>query len=113
MLKIDSEMFHNLNAEAIKDNKKDTFVDAFTEFITELDDIDLSEKTKQHLYGIFVKDMNIYFENKKYETDYIPKSKIKEKIKELEHIRNTALTGRTMEMMDDKISILELILEEC
>lgn len=67
MLKIDSEMFHNLNAEAIKDNKKDTFVDAFTEFITELDDVDLSDKTKQHLYDIFIKDMNIYFINKKYE----------------------------------------------
>ena len=67
MLKIDSEMFHNLNAEAIKDNKKDTFVDAFTEFITELDDVDLSDKTKQNLYYIFIKDMNIYFINKKYE----------------------------------------------
>lgn len=44
--------------------------------------------------------------------DYIPKSKVKEKIKELEQIRSTALTGRTMEMMDDKINILELILEE-
>lgn len=69
MLKIDSEMFHNLNEEAIKDIKKDTFADAFTEFITELDDVDLSEKTKQHLYDIFIKDMNIYFENKKYERE--------------------------------------------
>lgn len=67
MLKSDSEMFHNLNEEAVKDIKKDTFVDAFTEFIVELDDVDLSEKTKQHLYDIFIKDMNIYFENKKYE----------------------------------------------
>lgn len=64
MLKSDSEMFHNLNTEAIKDNKKDVFVDAFTEFIAELDDVDLSNKTKQHLYDIFIKDMNIYFENK-------------------------------------------------
>ena len=69
MLKSDSEMFYNLNNEAEKDNKKDTFVDAFTEFITELDDVDLSEKTKQHLYDIFIKDMNIYFENKKYERE--------------------------------------------
>lgn len=67
MLKSDSEMFYNLNAEADKDNKKDTFVDAFTEFIVELDDVDLSDKTKQHLYDVFIKDMNIYFENKKYE----------------------------------------------
>lgn len=64
MLKSDSEMFHNLNTEAIKDNKKDVFVDAFTEFIAELDDVDLSNKIKQHLYDIFIKDMNIYFENK-------------------------------------------------
>lgn len=64
MLKSDSEMFHNLNTEAIKDNKKDVFVDAFTEFIAELEDVDLSNKTKQHLYDIFIKDMNIYFENK-------------------------------------------------
>ena len=66
MLKSDSEMFYNLNEEAIKDNKKDTFVDAFTEFITELADVDLSNKTKQHLYDIFIKDMNIYFKNKDY-----------------------------------------------
>lgn len=69
MLKSGSDMFYNLNNEAEKDNKKDTFVDAFTEFITELDDVDLSEKTKQHLYDIFIKDMNIYFENKKYEKE--------------------------------------------
>lgn len=67
MLKVDSEMFDNLIDEAKRDNKKETFVDAFTEFIVELDDVDLSEKTKQHLYDIFVKDMNIYFKNKKYE----------------------------------------------
>ena len=67
MLKQDSEMFHNLCNEGMKDNKKDTFIDAFTEFIAELDDVDLSKKTKQHLYDIFIKDMNIYFENKKYE----------------------------------------------
>lgn len=69
MLKSDSEMFYKLNNEAEKDNKKDTFVDAFTEFITELDDVDLSEKTKQHLCDIFIKDMNIYFKNKKYEKE--------------------------------------------
>ena len=67
MLKQDSEMWSNLNDEAEKDNKKDVFVDSFTEFICELDCVDLSDKTKQHLYDIFVKDMNIYFRNKKYE----------------------------------------------
>lgn len=67
MLKADSKMFHDLCEEGIKDDKKDVFVDAFLEFIAELDDIDLSNKTKQHLYDIFIKDMNIYFKNKKYE----------------------------------------------
>ena len=67
MLKANSKMFHDICEEGIKDDKKDVFVDAFTEFIGELDDADLSNKTKQHLYDIFIKDMNIYFENKKYE----------------------------------------------
>lgn len=67
MLKANSKMFHDLCEEAIKDDKKDVFIDAFTEFIVELDDADLSNKTKQHLYNTFIKDMNIYFENKKYE----------------------------------------------
>lgn len=67
MLKDNSEMFNNLNNEAMKDNKKEVFVDAFTEFIYELDCVDLSHETKQNLYDVFVKDMNIYFENKHYE----------------------------------------------
>ena len=67
MLKANSKMFHDLCEEGIKDDKKDVFVEAFTEFIAELDDTDLSNKTKQHLYDIFIKDMNIYFKNKKYE----------------------------------------------
>ena len=37
MLKADSKMFHDLCEEGIKDDKKDVFVDAFTEFIAELD----------------------------------------------------------------------------
>jgi hypothetical protein len=67
MLKEASEMFNNLNNEAMKDNKKEVFVDAFTEFIYELDSVDLSHETKQNLYDVFVKDMNIYFKNKHYE----------------------------------------------
>lgn len=42
----------------------------------------------------------------------IPKSKIEEKIKELEHIRDTALTFVGAEIMEHKIHILKLILEE-
>ena len=44
--------------------------------------------------------------------NYISKDKIREKIEELEQIKSTALTNRTIEMMNDKISILNLILEE-
>lgn len=44
--------------------------------------------------------------------DFISKEKIKAKIKELEQIKNTALTDRTVEMMNDKIDILQLIMEE-
>jgi len=43
---------------------------------------------------------------------YISKDKIKEKIKELEQIQNTALTGTTIEIMDYKITILKQLLEE-
>ena len=40
------------------------------------------------------------------------KDKIREKIKELEQIQNTALTGTTIEIMDYKITILKQLLEE-
>ena len=41
--------------------------------------------------------------------NYISKDKIREKIKELEQIQNTALTGTTIEIMDYKITILKFI----
>ena len=65
MLKADSKMFHDLCEEGIKDNKKDVFVDAFTEFIAELDDIDLSNKNVQQeeyifeIPRIFINDIHI------------------------------------------------------
>ena len=37
---------------------------------------------------------------------------LREKIKELEQIQNTALTGTTIEIMDYKITILKQLLEE-
>lgn len=40
------------------------------------------------------------------------KDKIREKIKELEQIQNTALTETTIEIMDYKITILKQLLEE-
>ncbi len=63
MLKEDDKRLHDFLCYEIDEK----FQDIFTEFIAELDDTDLSNKTKQHLYDIFIKDMNIYFENKKYE----------------------------------------------
>ena len=42
------------------------FVDAFDEFIYQLNEVDLSDNTLDFLYCIFIKDMNKYFENKKY-----------------------------------------------
>jgi hypothetical protein len=69
MLTEDSKMFKDLLKEAKNDNKKEVFVDAFTEFIYELDCVDLSDKTKQYLYDIFIKDMKIYFKNKCYEKE--------------------------------------------
>ena len=70
MLIDDSDMFNNLCNEAKKDSKKEVFVDAFTEFIYELDCVDLTYETRQRLYDIFIKDMNIYFKNKEMEKYY-------------------------------------------
>ena len=52
MLKANSKMFHDLCEEGIKDDKKDVFVDAFTEFIAELDDTDLSNKKSNRIITI-------------------------------------------------------------
>lgn len=64
MLVKDDERLHEFYEIAIKDSKYDTFTDAFGEFIHELNCIDLSEKTLQNLYDLFIKDMKIYFDNK-------------------------------------------------
>lgn len=52
-----------------EEEKYDTFVDAFSEFVHELNCADLSEETLQILYDLFIKDMRIYFENKHFEED--------------------------------------------
>ena len=52
------------------------------------------------------------FVNAFIERNYISKDKIREKIKELEQIKNTALTERTIDMKNDKIIVLEQLLEE-
>lgn len=54
----------------------------------------------------------VYTDTPEFEDKFISKDIIREKIKELEQIKTTALTDRTIEMMNDKISILNLILEE-
>lgn len=41
---------------------REFFGDAFSEFINELNEVDLSEKTLEHLNGIFEKDMKRFFE---------------------------------------------------
>lgn len=67
MLKEYDEKLQDFFEIAIKDDKYDVFVDAFSEFIHELNQIDLSENTLQHLYDLFIKDMKIYFKNKRLE----------------------------------------------
>lgn len=42
----------------------DRFQDVFTEFIHELSQVDLSKKTLDNLYELFIKDMKMYFEKK-------------------------------------------------
>lgn len=64
MLVKDDERLHEFHQIAIKDDKYDIFIDVFGEFIHELNCTDLSEKTLNHLYELFVKDMKMYFENK-------------------------------------------------
>lgn len=46
---------------------EDTFADAFAEFIRCLYEVDLSDKTLEYLYEIFIKDMEIFFINVKKE----------------------------------------------
>ena len=50
-------------AELESNDIKVTFGDVFSEFINELNEVDLSEKTLEHLNGIFEKDMKIFFRN--------------------------------------------------
>lgn len=64
MLKEDDVRLQEFFQIAINDDKYNSFVDAFSEFIHELSNVDLSEKTIQHLYDLFIKDMNMYFKNK-------------------------------------------------
>lgn len=67
-LKYLQENFRKIAINNIDNKEYDIFVDAFDEFIYQLNEADLSNNTLDFLYHIFIKDMNIYFENKKYNT---------------------------------------------
>ena len=60
------ENFRKISINNIDNIEYEIFVDAFDEFIYQLNEADLSNNTLDFLYHIFIKDMNIYFENKKY-----------------------------------------------
>lgn len=60
------EKFRKISINNIDNIEYEIFVDAFDEFIYYLNEADLSDNTLDLLYNIFIKDMNIYFENKKY-----------------------------------------------
>ncbi len=60
MLKEEEEMLHDFYCYEVDEN----FKDIFTEFIYELSQVDLSKKTLENLYELFIKDMKIYFEKK-------------------------------------------------
>lgn len=51
-------------------------------------------------------------EIEKMQSNSISKEIIENKIKELNQIKNTALTDRTVEMMNDKIQVLQDLLKE-
>ena len=51
------EMFSTFNNE----DKRVIFADVFSEFIEELNLVDLSKETLQHLNDIFEKDMKLFF----------------------------------------------------
>lgn len=58
MLKEDDERLHDFLCYEIDES----FQDVFTEFIHELSQVDLSKKTLDNLYELFIKDMKMYFE---------------------------------------------------
>lgn len=60
MLKEDDKRLHDFLCYEIDEK----FQDVFTEFIHELSCVDLSEKTLDNLYELFIKDMIMYFDKK-------------------------------------------------
>ena len=60
MLKEEDKRLHDFLCYEIDDR----FQDVFTEFIHELGQVDLSKKTLDNLYELFIKDMKMYFEKK-------------------------------------------------
>ncbi len=60
MSKEDDKRLHDFLCYEIDEK----FQDIFTEFIHELSCVDLSEKTLDNLYELFIKDMIMYFDKK-------------------------------------------------
>lgn len=60
MLKEYDERLHDFLCYGVDES----FQDIFTEFIHELNQVDLSKKTIDYLYELFIKDMKMYFERK-------------------------------------------------
>lgn len=65
MLFSDCEMVNEFLDQVKKDESLDTFCDAFSEFIYQLAQVDLSKETLDDLFQIFLKDQKIYFNNKR------------------------------------------------
>jgi len=102
-LKILEEFIKYYNAETI--SRK--FVGTLSISVDESDIQAIENLTKRY------KELDEYYkEQNEVNAKFIPKFKIEEKIKELKHIRDTALTFTTVEIMEHKIHILKLILEE-
>lgn len=58
------ELLYQFRQEVHKNPYIETFEDIFEEFVGILGEQDLSQKTIQYLYDIFIKDMKIYLKQK-------------------------------------------------
>ena len=61
MVKEDIEYYMSKFRSFATDNNKDIFIDIFNEFMKTLLEQDLSNLTLLYLHDIFIKDMNMYF----------------------------------------------------
>lgn len=117
IIELFGELIYKFRQEVDKNSCVEVFEDAFEEFIKILGEQDLSVKTINYLYDIFIKDMNIYFKNKRFEVcesdkdNYISKSKIKEKIDELEKLEKSFNFSGLITECEIKIEAYKELLE--